>query len=206
MGGREVIDYAAIRDQALVPGRAYVAAGVGHRILPVTPDPGRRGGVDVRGESLRRILEALRAKLGLNRPIYIQYGVWLGQLAQGDLGESLWTKRPVLEELTRRLPVSAELGAMAIVFGLCIALPIGVLAAIRQDTMKDYAARSLAIIGLSMPGFWKATVIIVFTSIWFGWASPVKVTPFMQSPGSTLANSSCPRSFWRSAHPPASCA
>ena len=127
-------------------------------------------------------LEALRAKLGLNRPIYIQYVVWLGQLVQGDLGESLWTKRPVLEELTRRLPVSAELGAMAIVFGLCIALPIGVLAAIRQDTMKDYAARSLAIIGLSMPGFWKATVIIVFSSIWFGWAPPLQFTPFTQSP------------------------
>ena len=127
-------------------------------------------------------LEALRAKLGLNRPIYIQYVIWLGQLVQGDLGESLWTKRPVLEELTRRLPVSAELGAMAIVFGLCIALPIGVLAAIRQDTMKDYAARSLAIIGLSMPGFWKATVIIVFSSIWFGWAPPLQFTPFTQSP------------------------
>jgi peptide/nickel transport system permease protein len=127
-------------------------------------------------------LEALRAKLGLNRPIYVQYGVWLGRLAQGDLGESLWTKRPVLEEITRRLPVSAELGAMAITFGLCLALPIGVLAAIRQDTLKDYVARSLAIIGLSIPGFWKATVIIVFSSIWFGWAPPLQFTPFTQGP------------------------
>ena len=126
-------------------------------------------------------LEALRAKLGLNRPIYIQYVIWLGQLVQGDLGESLWTKRPVLEELMRRLPVSAELGAMAIVFGLCIALPIGVLAAIRQDTMKDYAAQP-GDHWLSMPGFWKATVIIVFTSIWFGWAPPLQFTPFTQNP------------------------
>jgi peptide/nickel transport system permease protein len=127
-------------------------------------------------------LEALRAKLGLNRPIYVQYGVWLGRVAQGDLGESLWTRRPVLEELTRRLPISAELGAMAIAFGLCMALPIGVLAAIRQDTMKDYAARSFAIMGLSFPGFWKATLIIVFTSIWFGWAPPLQFTPFTQDP------------------------
>ena len=91
--------------------------------------------------------------------------MWPGsaRVVQGDLGESLWTKRPVLEEIVRRLPVSAELGAMAIVFGLLLALPIGVLAAIRQDTMKDYAARSLAIIGLSMPAFWKATLIIVFS-------------------------------------------
>jgi peptide/nickel transport system permease protein len=127
-------------------------------------------------------LEALRAKLGLNRPIYIQYGIWLGRVVRGDLGESLWTKRPVLEEITRRLPVSLELGTMAIVFALCFALPIGVLSAIRQDTMKDYAARSLAIVGLSIPGFWKATVLIVLASIWFGWAPPLQFTPFTQDP------------------------
>jgi peptide/nickel transport system permease protein len=127
-------------------------------------------------------LEALRAKLGLNRPIYVQYGIWLGRLAQGDLGESLWTKRPVLEELARRLPVSAELSAMAIAFAMCLALPIGVLSAIRQDTLKDYAARSVAIMGLSVPGFWKATLIIVFASIWLGWAPPLQFTPFVQDP------------------------
>ncbi len=127
-------------------------------------------------------LEALRAKLGLNRPIYIQYGIWLGRVVRGDLGESLWTKRPVMEEITRRLPVSLELGTMAIVFALCFALPIGVLSAIRQDTLKDYTARSLAIIGLSIPGFWKATVIIVLGSIWFGWAPPLQFTPFTQAP------------------------
>src|SRR5919198_1646436 len=127
-------------------------------------------------------LEALRAKLGLNRPIYVQYGIWLSQVVRGNLGESLWTKRPVLEEIARRLPVSLELGVMGIIFGLCWALPIGVLAAIRQDTAKDYAARSIAILGLSMPGFWKATMIIVFASIWFGWAPPLQFTPFTQSP------------------------
>jgi ABC-type dipeptide/oligopeptide/nickel transport system permease component len=106
-------------------------------------------------------LDALRAKLGLDKPLYVQYGTWLGKVAQGDLGESLWTKRPVLEEIVRRLPVSAELGAMAIVVALLLALPIGVLSAIRQDTMQDYTARSLAIVGLSVPAFWKATLVIV---------------------------------------------
>ena len=86
-------------------------------------------------------LEELRAKLGLDRPLPVQYVEWLGRVARGDLGESLWTKRPVLEEIARRLPVSFELGAMAIAFGLCWALPIGVLAAIRQDTvLVDVAA------------------------------------------------------------------
>ena len=132
-------------------------------------------------------LETLRAKLGLDRPLYIQYFSWIGQVTGGDLGESLWTKRPVLEEIMRRLPVSLKLGAMAIVVALCIALPIGVLSAIRQDTLKDYAARSAAIVGLSVPPFWKATLVIVLPSIWFGWAPPLQFTPFSENPWQHLS-------------------
>jgi peptide/nickel transport system permease protein len=127
-------------------------------------------------------LDALRAKLGLDRPLYVQYVAWLGRVVQGDFGESLWTKRPVLEEITRRLPISFELGAMAIVVALCLSLPIGVLSAIRQDTIEDYTARSLAIIGLSVPAFWKATLVIVLPSIWFGWAPPLQFTPMAHNP------------------------
>jgi peptide/nickel transport system permease protein len=132
-------------------------------------------------------LDALRAKLGLDKPLYIQYGTWLGQVVQGDLGESLWTKRPVLEEIVRRLPVSAELGALAIIVALLLALPIGVLSAIRQDTVEDYTARSLAIVGLSVPAFWKATLVIVLPSIWFGWAPPLQFTPYAQNPWQHLS-------------------
>jgi peptide/nickel transport system permease protein len=127
-------------------------------------------------------LDALRAKLGLDKPLYVQYVTWLAKVVQGDLGESLWTKRPVLEEMVRRLPVSAELGALAIVVALLLALPIGVLSAIRQDTVQDYTARSLAIVGLSVPAFWKATLVIVLPSIWFGWAPPLQFTPYAQNP------------------------
>jgi peptide/nickel transport system permease protein len=132
-------------------------------------------------------LETLRAKLGLDRPLYVQYFSWIGQVIGGDLGESLWTKRPVLEEIMRRLPVSLKLGAMAIVVALCIALPIGVLSAIRQDTLKDYTARSAAIVGLSVPPFWKATLVIVLPSIWFGWAPPLQFTPFSENPWQHLS-------------------
>ena len=132
-------------------------------------------------------LDALRAKLGLDKPLYVQYFSWIGQVAQGNLGESLWTKRPVLEEITRRLPVSLELGAMAITVSLCLGLPIGVLAAIRQDTMKDYTTRSVAIFGLSVPQFWKATLVVVLPSIWFGWAPPLQFTPFSVNPWQHLS-------------------
>jgi peptide/nickel transport system permease protein len=132
-------------------------------------------------------LDALRAKLGLDKPLYMQYAAWVGKVVQGDLGESLWTKRPVLEEVIRRLPVSAELGAMAIVVALLLALPVGVLSAIRQDTAQDYTARSLAIVGLSVPGFWKATLVIVLPSIWFGWAPPLQFTAYAEDPWQHLS-------------------
>jgi len=132
-------------------------------------------------------LDALRAKLGLDQPLYVRYFTWLGKVVQGDLGESLWTKRPIVEEMARRLPVSLKLGAMAILVALCVALPIGVLAAVRQDTLKDYVARSAAIIGLSVPAFWKATLVIVLPSIWFGWAPPLQFTPWTQNPWQHLS-------------------
>jgi peptide/nickel transport system permease protein len=132
-------------------------------------------------------LDALRAKLGLDRPLYAQYFSWVGQVVQGNFGESLWTKRPVLEEIARRLPITLELGIMGITVALCLGLPIGVLAAIRQDTLKDYTTRSAAIVGLSVPAFWKATLVVVLPSIWFGWAPPLQFTPFSVNPWQHLS-------------------
>src|SRR5437867_4627777 len=127
-------------------------------------------------------LEDLRAKLGLNRPIYIQYFQWVGRVLRGDLGEALWTKRPVIEELARRVPITLELGFLALFFALLIAVPVGVLAAVRQDTVVDYVFRSLAIIGLSVPGFWKATLVVLLPAIWWGWSPPIRFTEFGKDP------------------------
>ncbi len=127
-------------------------------------------------------LDELREKLGLSRPIPVQYVEWLGKVVRADLGESLWTRRPVIDELIRRLPVSLELGLMALVFSVLIALPVGILAAIRQDTAADFLARSAAILGLSVPGYWVATLVIVLPAIWWGWAPPVRFTPFRDDP------------------------
>ena len=127
-------------------------------------------------------LEDLRAKLGLDRPIYVQYFEWAGRVVRGELGESLWTKRPVLEELGRRLPVSLKLGFLALLFSVSIALPIGILAAVRQDSLADYVARSLAIVGLSVPGFWIATMVILLPSLWWNWSPPIQFTEFSVDP------------------------
>ena len=114
-------------------------------------------------------LEELRAKLGLNRPIYVQYFEWLGRAVTGDLGESLWTRRPVLEEIGQRLPITLELALLSLVVAIAIAIPVGVVSAARQDTVQDYTMRSAAILGLSVPGFWIATLVIVLPAIWWGW-------------------------------------
>jgi peptide/nickel transport system permease protein len=111
----------------------------------------------------------LRAKLGLDRPMHVQYVDWLGHVVRGDLGESLWTRRPVLEEIGQRLPVTLTLAGFALTFALTIALPVGVISATRQDSLADLLARSTAILGLSVPNFWLATLLIVMPAIWWGW-------------------------------------
>ena len=132
--------------------------------------------------SYAKDLDELRAKLGLDRALHVQYAEWVGRVLRGDLGESLWTRRPVLDELAQRLPVTAELALYATVIALLIALPIGVLAAARQDTLADYIARSVAILGLSLPGFWLGTLVIVLPAIWWGWRPVTGFVDFRQDP------------------------
>jgi len=129
----------------------------------------------------------LEQMLGLDQPFYWQYLTYIGRVFQGDLGVSFWTKEPVLEEILRRLPVSLELAVLAMLFGLLLALPAGIFSAIRQDTWLDYLFRSGAIGGLSIPGFWMATVVIVAASIWWQWVPPMRYTPFTRDPVKNLA-------------------
>jgi len=131
-------------------------------------------------------IEELRAKLGLNRPLHVQYVEWAGRAVRGDLGESLWTKRPVLEEIGHRLPITLELALIALAISLLIALPVGIIAAVRQDSLGDLVARSVAILGLSVPGFWLATLVIVLPAIWWNWRPSADFTPFTTDPVANL--------------------
>ncbi|MBI3637930.1 MAG: ABC transporter permease, partial [Candidatus Rokubacteria bacterium] len=127
-------------------------------------------------------IDELRQKLGLDRPLHVQYVEWVSRAARGDLGESLWTRRPVLEEIANRLPVTGELALYATIIALCIAIPVGVISAARQDTLQDYVARSAAILGLSVPGFWLATLLIVLPAVWWGWRPVTGYTDFARDP------------------------
>ena len=127
--------------------------------------------------------EALEHALGLDVPALVQYGRWLGDiLLHGDLGESLVGGPPVTEKILDRLPVTVELGVMAIVIGLLIALPVGIYSAIRQDTAADYVGRTIAVIGLATPNFWLALMVMTFPAIWWGWSPPMELIPFTEDP------------------------
>ena len=118
--------------------------------------------------------DSLRAYYGLDKPLYEQFVSYLGQLVTGDLGESTNTESPVTEELRSRLPITMEFGLFAVIIGLVIAIPIGVLSAIRQDSWSDYLSRSFAIFGISVPYFFTALLLIIYPIMWFGWAPPLR--------------------------------
>jgi peptide/nickel transport system permease protein len=140
--------------------------------------------------------EYLRHAMGLDKPMFEQYGIWMGFLKndagtfqgvlQGYLGESLWKNKPVLTELMERLPISIELGIISMTTGWILAMPIGIYSALRQDTAMDYLGRSFAIVMLSVPGFWLATMVIVYPSIWWGWTPSLEYIPFLENPGGNL--------------------
>jgi len=132
--------------------------------------------------------EALEHKLGLDVPVYVQYGRWIGNIFRhGSLGESLLGRWAVEEKIIGRLPVTIELGVMAIVIGLLIALPVGIYSAIRQDTAADYLGRSIAVIGLATPNFWLGVMVMIFPAIWWGWAPPLELVSFTEDPLGNLA-------------------
>jgi peptide/nickel transport system permease protein len=142
--------------------------------------------------------EAVERMLGLDVPVYVQYGRWIGVLPtpdwvtgeshfkgllQGNLGHSMIRGKVAVDELIiGRLPVTIELGVLAIVIGLLIALPVGIYSAVRQDTAADYLGRSVAIIGLATPNFWLGMMVMIFPAIWWGWTPPLKLIPFTEDP------------------------
>ncbi|MCX6020210.1 MAG: ABC transporter permease [Chloroflexi bacterium] len=123
--------------------------------------------------------ERLRASLGIDRPYFVQMADWLIGLLRGDLGRSLWTQKPVVDELLARLPVTLELALLAFVLSSCLGVLFGVLSAIRRDSPIDHGVRILAVTGLSFPDFYIGTLIILLPLIYFGYAPPTRyVSPW----------------------------
>ena len=132
--------------------------------------------------------EAFERVLGLDRPIYVQYADWVaGILVRGTFGESLMHEFTIEQRILGRLPVTLELGLLAILIGWTIALPVGIYSAVRRDGVADYAGRSAAIIGLATPNFWLGIMVMVYPAIWWGWSPPLRLVRFIDNPPGNLA-------------------
>jgi peptide/nickel transport system permease protein len=133
------------------------------------------------------LYETLKHQLGLDRPLYIQFGDWVWQFVRyGDLGTSYWTKDPVMTQIMNRLPVTLELAVGATIIGVAVAIPWGVVAAIRQDRAGDYVPRVVSVILVSAPNFWIGTLLIVLPAIWFRYMPPLGYVGFFENPGANV--------------------
>ena len=135
----------------------------------------------------------LRAEYGLNKPIIVQYAIWLGKLVRGDWGESYLTGRSVLQEVLLRLPITVELIILAMGVGLLIALPAGIIAALRQNTWIDYTAMTSALVGISIPDFFLGVLLLLIFS--FGLDGLLPSSGWVYLPG-TCPTMVCRESLW----------
>ena len=128
----------------------------------------------------------IEAALGLDQPMVVQYLRWIGAALTGDLGNSLWQNVPVVEQLRATLPITFELGLLAMIVALSVAVPVGTYSAMRQDTAGDYTARSFSLLMLAIPSFGLGTLVMVFPSVWWRWSPELTYTPFFEDPVSNL--------------------
>jgi peptide/nickel transport system permease protein len=179
--------YIAKRLLLIVPTLLGVAALV---FLIMRVIPGDVALLILGGDQAARIdpkqLENMRRQLGLDQPLLVQFGEWLWGVVRFDFGKSLWTGRPVVEEVLIRLPLSLELAFLATMLSVLIAIPLGMLAAVRQDTWVDYLVRVVSIGGLAIPSFWVGILCILFLVIYFGWGPPLEFTPPWVDPWANL--------------------
>jgi peptide/nickel transport system permease protein len=127
-------------------------------------------------------LEEIRQKYGLRDPIPVQYLRWVGHALRGDLGESIRTHDPVLRLVGQKLPITLQLAGYALLVALLIAIPVGVLAAVRRNTAWDYLASTVSLCGVSIPNFWLGIMLILVISVRLRWLPASGFVPFLQDP------------------------
>lgn len=132
------------------------------------------------------------AELGLDKPVLSQFGHFVGGLLQGDLGTSFEDDRPVTTKILERLPATLELGLLALLFGVLLGVPFGMLSAIRHHSVVDNVMRFLAVIGMSLPNFWLALLLITFLALWFGWSPPLVYQGPTENLGQNLIHMALP--------------
>ena len=164
--------YVLVRSLSILPTLVGVSVAV-FLMIRLIPGTIVEQMIGTEGTYSEQSMRALRAFFGLDQPIHVQYGRWLGHVLQGDLGTSWRTGLPVVEMIGSRLQVTLELTVGAMLVALAIGIPLGIVSARRENTRLDHAVRLLSLFSLSIPVFWQATMLILATSLWLDWAPSV---------------------------------
>ena len=164
--------YVLVRSLSILPTLVGVSVAV-FLMIRLIPGTIVEQMIGTEGTYSEQSMRALRAFFGLDQPIHVQYGKWLGRVLQGDLGTSWRTGLPVVEMIGSRLQVTLELTLGAMLVALAIGIPLGIVSARRENTRLDHAVRLLSLFSLSIPVFWQATMLILATSLWLDWAPAV---------------------------------
>ena len=138
------------------------------------------------GSVSQETIDMERKRLGLDKPLLAQFGDWMVGLATFDLGKSMWTDRPVVEEIRIRLELSLEVAILATVIAVAIAIPLGTLSALMRDTWIDYTVRIVTLAGLATPAFWLGMLIMLGLLSAFNWLPPITFTPIYKDPVANL--------------------
>jgi peptide/nickel transport system permease protein len=139
------------------------------------------------GNVAPEVIQAERARLGLDKPLLQQFGEWFLGALRFDFGISMWTGRPIIQEVLIRLELSLQLTLMATLISMLLAVPLGILAAVKQDTWVDYAVRIFSIGGLAIPSFWLGIMLILVLLVAFRYSPPLSFTPFLKNPAENLS-------------------
>ncbi len=156
------------------------------RIVPGDPAIMMLMSSDLQESYTKEDLDRVRKLIGTDKPIYVQYGKWVWNMLQVDFGTSFHDQTPVSDDLKQRIPITLELTIMAVLWASILAVPLGVISAIKQDSIGDYASRIITIAGIALPNFVVAILMIFFLVRWFGWLPPIGYENLWDKPGENL--------------------
>ena len=156
------------------------------RILPGDPAIAMLGDLEGEGNFTPEDLTALRAQLGTDKPLPVQYGVWIWDIVTGKFGQSFFYRLPVADLLVTRIPTSAELTVLALIISYVVAVPLVVLSAVKQDTWVDYGAKLFTLTGVALPTFWVGILVVFVLARLFGWLPPLGYPKLWEDPLTNL--------------------
>ena len=156
------------------------------RLMPGDPALMKLTGETGEADFTQEQLDAMRAKLGTDRPLYVQYGSWVWGMLQLDFGMSLFYEDDVSKDLAQKVPITLELTILALLLANVVAIPLGVISAIKQDSLIDYVSRIITISGVALPNFWVGIMIIFFLVLLFDWIPPIGYVNLWEDPWTNL--------------------